>query len=178
MVTTGPNPVVTISTRVGPGSRLLHCRHGCMPACAGSCRHLVTDDVIDASSLKRSTRGLWPRLHHASQVSFRAAALCIEICRFPGGLPMLVTELMNAAHAHTLVDRYLARPPLSLLQELRLLRDVSAAMSYLHSLDIIHRDLTTRNVLVSKEERAKVADVGLSRSLHWPPLRRTSSSSQ
>ena len=96
------------------------------------------------------------RLRHPNIVLF------LGLCRSRGGLPALVTEIMNG----TLADRYKARPPLTLLQEFRLLRDVSAAMSYLHSLDIIHRDLTTRNVLVSNEERAKVADVGLSRSLH------------
>ena len=96
------------------------------------------------------------RLRHPNIVMFWG------LCRSQVGLPALVTELMDG----TLMDRYNARPPLGLLQELRLLRDVSAALSYLHSLDIIHRDLTTSNVLVSKEGRAKVADFGLSRSLH------------
>ena len=96
------------------------------------------------------------RLRHPNIVLF------LGLCRSRGGLPALVTEIMNG----TLRDRYQVLPPLTLLQELRLLRDVSAALSYLHSLEIIHRDLTTRNVLVSKDERAKVGDVGLSRSLH------------
>ncbi len=38
-------------------------------------------------------------------------------------------------------------------------------MKYLHARNIIHRDLATRNVLVAKDERAKIGDFGLSRSL-------------
>ena len=104
------------------------------------------------------------RLRHPNIVLF------LGLCRSRGGLPALVTEIMNG----TLADRYKAHPPLTLLQELRLLRDVSAAMSYLHSLDIIHRDLTTRNVLVSNEERAKSPTL-VSRDRCTATVRRTSS---
>ena len=38
-------------------------------------------------------------------------------------------------------------------------------MKYLHYCEIIHRDLATRNVLVTKDDRAKIGDFGLSRSI-------------
>ena len=45
----------------------------------------------------------------------------------------------------------------------RLLRDVAHGLKFLHdrAAPIIHRDLTARNVLVSKDLRAKIADFGM-----------------
>jgi len=96
------------------------------------------------------------RLRHPAVVQF------LGIYRSLRGLPALVTELMDG----TLFSRYRSIPALTRLQEFRFLRDSAMALAYLHSQSIIHRDLTTRNVLVTKDGRAKVADVGLSRCLH------------
>ena len=127
---------------------------------------LLHDALVDPRNVEEGRVALLARFLREGQRLRRLRhpniVLFLGLCRSRGGLPALVTELMDG----TLMDRYKARPPLTLLEELRLLRDVSAALSYIHSLDIIHRDLTTRNVLVTKEGRAKVADVGLSRSLH------------
>jgi serine/threonine protein kinase len=38
-------------------------------------------------------------------------------------------------------------------------------MRYLHSCNIIHRDLATRNVLMTNDNHAKIGDFGLSRLL-------------
>lgn len=43
--------------------------------------------------------------------------------------------------------------------------DVAAAMEYLGEIKCVHRDLATRNVLVTAEDVAKVADFGLGRQL-------------
>jgi len=51
-------------------------------------------------------------------------------------------------------------------------QDITSAMAYLHSLDIIHGDLKAQNVLLQTSEQdkrgftCKVADFGMSRSLH------------
>ncbi|EGD82158.1 TKL protein kinase [Salpingoeca rosetta] len=44
--------------------------------------------------------------------------------------------------------------------KLRLLRDVASGMAFIHSLDQMHRDLKSGNVLVSSSLRAKITDFG------------------
>src|SRR3989338_9220114 len=47
----------------------------------------------------------------------------------------------------------------------RVLGEVAAALTFLHSLGIVHRDVAARNVLLDGSGRAKLADLGLSRVL-------------
>ena len=78
---------------------------------------------------------------------------------------MMVTERMEV----TLRMRYSTRPYLTNVEEIRVLCDVAAGLCYLHSMSLVHRDLTTSNVLLADcagTVRAKIADVGLARSLH------------
>lgn len=51
---------------------------------------------------------------------------------------------------------------LSLQQKLKILYNVALGLQYLHERDkpILHRDLTARNVLLTKDLRAKIADLG------------------
>ena len=75
----------------------------------------------------------------------------------------LVTELL----ACTLRRRYEGEPCLSYRQIVDIGNDIASALAYLHSLDIIHRDVTTNNVLLTdwSATRAKLADVGVSRHI-------------
>jgi predicted Ser/Thr protein kinase len=47
----------------------------------------------------------------------------------------------------------------------RVLREVASAITFLHSLGIVHRDIAARNVLLDGKGMAKLADLGLSRVL-------------
>ncbi|CAF3824404.1 unnamed protein product [Adineta steineri] len=52
---------------------------------------------------------------------------------------------------------------LTWLQRLRYAKDIAAGMEYLHSCNIIHRDLNSSNCLVKSNGQVVVADFGLSR---------------
>ena len=75
------------------------------------------------------------------------------------GIPLLVMELMDES-----LTTFLGRSsePLPLRTQMRLCYDVALALSFLHSKNVVHRDLSSNNVLLLGT-RAKVADFGISR---------------
>ncbi|XP_018412722.1 PREDICTED: muscle, skeletal receptor tyrosine-protein kinase [Nanorana parkeri] len=56
--------------------------------------------------------------------------------------------------------------PLSCTDQLHIARQVSAGMAYLSERKFVHRDLATRNCLVSENMVVKIADFGLSRNIY------------
>ena len=74
---------------------------------------------------------------------------------------VLLMELMDES-----MTRFLERStgPLPYHTQLNICHDVALALAYLHSNDIIHRDLSSNNVLLIGEgSRAKVTDFGMSK---------------
>ena len=82
------------------------------------------------------------------------------------GLPALLMEEMDES-----LTALLARsaPGLPLKTHVSICTDVALALSYLHACGIIHRDLSSNNVLlVSADRRAKVTDFGMSKLARSP----------
>ena len=73
-------------------------------------------------------------------------------------LPVLLMELMDES-----LTQFLERShePLPYHTEVNLCHDIALALSYLHSNGIIHRDLSSNNVLLIAGSRAKVTDFGM-----------------
>ena len=80
---------------------------------------------------------------------------------------VLLMELMDES-----LTRFLERltGPLPYHSQLNICHDVALALAYLHSNAIIHRDLSSNNVLLIGEgSRAKVADFGMSKLMDMNP---------
>ena len=86
----------------------------------------------------------------------------LGVCQEPSTRePVLLMELMDESLTHFLEASVV---PLSREVQLRLCRDVALALAHLHSIKIIHRDLSSNNVLlIGPGYRAKVSVFGMSR---------------
>ena len=97
---------------------------------------------------------LLSKIRHPCIVQF------LGVARDPGNrLPVLVMELMEES-----LTKFLERSDteLPIYLQINFSHDVALALTYLHSLDITHRDLSSNNVLLVAGTRAKVTDFGTS----------------
>uniref|UniRef100_A0A2M4BA58 non-specific serine/threonine protein kinase n=1 Tax=Anopheles marajoara TaxID=58244 RepID=A0A2M4BA58_9DIPT len=78
----------------------------------------------------------------------------------------LVTEFIPGGSLKELIHD--SGLPLSWLQRMSFARDIARGMSYLHSMNIIHRDLNSLNCLVREDGTVIVADFGLARIIKQP----------
>ena len=78
------------------------------------------------------------------------------------GLLVLLMELMDESLTHFL-ER--SQQPLAYHVEVDLCHDIAQALAYIHSKEIIHRDLSSNNVLLLAG-RAKITDFGMSKLIY------------
>ena len=76
------------------------------------------------------------------------------------GLPVLLMELLDGNLTHFLEQ---SQEPLPYHIQVSLCHDIVLALAYLHLNGIIHRDLSSNNVLLIAGSRAKVTDFGMSK---------------
>ena len=77
----------------------------------------------------------------------------------PWHLPVLLMELMDDSLTHFLES---SQQPIPYHIQVNICHDIALALSFLHSNGIIHRDLSSKNVLLISNVRAK-ADFGMAR---------------
>ena len=75
-------------------------------------------------------------------------------------LPALLMELMDDSLTHFLES---SPQPIPYHFQINICHDISRALSFLHSNGIIHRDLSSNNVLLIGNIRAKLTDFGMAR---------------
>ena len=75
-------------------------------------------------------------------------------------LPVLLMEVLDENLTKVLEH---SQWPLAYYVQVNICHDVALAVAYLHSNDIIHRDLSSNNVLIMAKSRAKVTDFGISK---------------
>ena len=78
------------------------------------------------------------------------------------GQPVLLMELMDESLTHFL-NSFGPDETVSLHTQVDISHDVVLALHYLHSNGIIHRDLSSNNVLLIAGKRAKITDFGMSK---------------
>ena len=75
-------------------------------------------------------------------------------------LPVLLMELMDDSLTHFLES---SPQPIPYHIQVNICHDISRALSFLHSNGIVHRDLSSNNVLLIGNIRAKLTDFGMAR---------------
>ena len=97
----------------------------------------------------------------ASQISHPH---CVFVFRADAdaGRPYIVMELMPGRTLKDLVD---AQGPLPVAEAVRRILDVIAGLGEAHRLGVIHRDVKPSNCFLTDDDRVKVGDFGLSKSL-------------
>ena len=75
-------------------------------------------------------------------------------------LPVLLMELMDDSLTYFLES---STQPIPYHIQINICHDVTLALSFLHSNNIVHRDLSSNNVLLIGNIRAKVTDFGMAR---------------
>ena len=101
------------------------------------------------------------RLRHPNIIQYLGS------CPDPeSGLPVLFMELMDESLTNFLERPASANPPpLPFHIQLNIAHDVAQALSHLHHHKVLHRDLSSNNVLLIGSHRAKVTDFGMARLL-------------
>ena len=97
------------------------------------------------------------RIHHPNIVQM----LGIYYPTPQAKLPWLVMELMQTSLKGFLEKYEQGKVPLHF--KLSMLVDVAQGLEFLHGQDIIHRDLSSNNVLLTKNLTAKIADLGVAK---------------
>ena len=75
-------------------------------------------------------------------------------------LPVLLMELMDNSLTHFLES---SPQPIPFHIQINICHDITLALRFLHSNGIVHRDLSSNNVLMIGNNRAKVTDFGMAR---------------
>ena len=80
--------------------------------------------------------------------------------------PILLMELMEESLTHFLEC---SSNPLPYYIQVNITHDITLALAYLHTNRVIHRDLSSNNVLINAGSRAKVTDFGMSKIVDVNP---------
>src|SRR5207244_11937891 len=78
------------------------------------------------------------------------------------GRHFMVLEYVDGPSAEALLDRF---DKLSVGDAVHLVLDIARALEYLHSRNFIHRDIKPGNILITQSGVAKLADLGLAKSI-------------
>ena len=138
--------------------------------CAAKVLHPILFQTRDPSAYRIVERfqreiDFLSRLRHPNIIQYLGS------CPDPESrLPVLFMELMDESLTSFLERPTSANtPPLPLHVQVDIGHDVAQALSHLHRHEVLHRDLSSNNVLLIGSRRAKVTDFGMARLLGADP---------
>ena len=153
---------------LGIGSYGAVCKARCddLP-CAAKLLHPILFDPTVRAQASRQTEHRLPISRFEQECEFLSSIKHPNIVQYLGtstdsenGLPVLLMELMDESLT-SFVERSQRNLPYHI--EVTISNDIALALSFLHSNDIIHRDLSSNNVLMIGNSRAKVTDFGMAK---------------
>jgi serine/threonine protein kinase len=162
---------ITYCTELGRGAYAAVYRAKCdeLPCAAKILHDYLADPALQLKDRFYQECEHLKSIRHPNIVQY--LGLCQEVATKK---PVLLMELMDLSLTSFLESSTI---PLSSSVQLQLCHDIALALAHLHSLHIIHRDLSSNNVLlIGPGSRAKVSDFGMSRvidtskSRHATPL--------
>ena len=111
--------------------------------------------TLDSTALRRfeAERQFLASLRHPGIVQLLDGGATLE------GIPYLVTELIDGPR----LDEYASDSRHGVDDRVRVILQVAEAIAYAHGRNVLHRDLSPTNVLITPEGAAKVTDFGLAR---------------
>jgi serine/threonine-protein kinase len=116
-------------------------------------RQRANDSSIVARFMNEAKSAARLNHEHVAQVYFAGEQ---------AGIPFIVFEYVEGTNVRTMVDDFDAFP---LPQALNYLIQVSHALAHAAEHGVVHRDVKPSNILITKEGRAKLIDMGLARLL-------------
>ncbi|KLO11692.1 kinase-like protein [Schizopora paradoxa] len=112
----------------------------------------------DLSLAKRLAREIciWAKLYHENVLP-----LLGFFTEGDNAMPAFVSEWMERGTLHDFMRTF----PRASLDTLLMIRDIAKGLEYLHSEGVIHADLKSPNILISRDSKPLLADFGLSLAL-------------
>jgi serine/threonine protein kinase len=111
-------------------------------------------EIADSKELKRF-------LNEARRMASLTHENIIQVYLLDEATPFIVMEYFPGRTLRELRGA----EPVSVRRALRIMRQVANGLQGLHELGIIHRDLSTNNIMVGPNDRAKILDLGLARDV-------------
>ena len=133
--------------------------------CAAKILHPTLVHVEQSALLSQQ----WPLQRFERECELMSAIRHPNIIQYLGShrdistqLPVLLMELMNDSLTHYL-ENSANDQPIPYHIQVNICHDITLALVFLHSNNIIHRDLSSNNILLTCSFQAKVADFGMAK---------------
>ena len=128
--------------------------------CAAKEVHVILISGVTVEEFQRTRDNFLRECRQCAELRHPNIVQFLGVYYKPGSpIPILVMEKMDESLRSSL-ERY---PKIPMTIKLSILYDVSLGLRYLHSHKIVHRDLSSNNILLNTLLRAKISDLGVAK---------------